>query len=194
MDLKCEDVWREISNYIDEQVDSELRQDIARHVSSCKNCTAVYDGTRNVVLLYGDERMFSLPAEFAPALRRRLSSKLTPERGSDLGWVLSLAGAGLIAAMLLVFSLPRFSPPPLRAPMSDPAVKAASGMVAVNDEGKTFHVPGCTFLHGKSRMISFEEALREGYNPCIRCESELLQRVDIEPADSKSAEHAAVRQ
>jgi len=35
MDLKCEDVWREISNYIDEQVDSELRQDIARHLASC---------------------------------------------------------------------------------------------------------------------------------------------------------------
>jgi hypothetical protein len=194
MDLKCEDVWREISNYIDEQVDSELRQDIARHLASCKKCAAVYAGTRNIVLLYGDERMFSLPAEFAPALRRRLSSKLTPERGSDLGWVLSLAGAGLIAAMLLVFSLPRFAPPPLRAPMSDPAVKAASGMVAVNDEGKTFHVPGCTFLHGKSRMIPLEEALREGYNPCIRCESEFLRRADSEPVDTDPAEHAAIGQ
>jgi hypothetical protein len=107
---------------------------------------------------------------------------------------LSLAGAGLIAAMLLVFSLPRFAPPPLRAPMSDPAVKAASGMVAVNDEGKTFHVPGCTFLHGKSRMIPLEEALREGYNPCIRCESEFLRRAEVEPADSDPEEHAAIGQ
>jgi hypothetical protein len=194
MDLKCEDVWREISNYIDEQVEPALRQDIARHLAACKRCSAVYEGTRNIVQIYGDERMFSLPAEFAPALRRRLSARLSPERGSSFGLVLSLAGAGVIAAILLVFSLPRYSSPSLRAPMSEPAVKAAYGMVAVNEEGKTFHVPGCTFLHGKTRMIPLEEALREGYSPCVRCEGELLQRADFEPDDFDSAEQAAIGQ
>jgi hypothetical protein len=194
MDLKCEDVWREISNYVDEQIGPAQRQDIARHLASCKRCSAVYAGTRNIIQIYGDERMFSLPAEFAPALRRRLSARLSPERGSSFGWVLSLAGAGLIAAMLLVFSLPRYASPSLRAPMSDPATKAAYGMVAVNDEGKTFHVPGCTFLHGKSRMIPLEEALREGYNPCIRCESEFLRSADSEPAVSDSTEQAEIGQ
>ncbi len=194
MDLKCEDVWREISNYIDEQIEPPLRQDIARHLAGCKRCSAVYDGTRNIVQIYGDERMFSLPAEFAPALRKRLSARLSPERGSSFGLVLSLAGAGVIAAILLVFSLPRYASPLLRAPMSEPAIKAAYGMVAVNDEGKTFHVPGCTFLHGKSRMISLEEALREGYTPCIRCEGELLQRADVEPVDFDSAQQAAIGQ
>ena len=192
MDLKCEDVWREISNYIDEPVEPALRQDIARHLVGCKRCSAVYDGTRNIIQIYGDERMFSLPAEFAPALRKRLSARLSPERGSSFGWVLSLAGAGMIASILLVFSLPRFASPSLRAPMSEPAIKAAYGMVAVNDEGKTFHVPGCTFLHGKSRMISLDAALREGYTPCIRCEGELLQRADFGPDDFDSAEHAAI--
>lgn len=188
MDLKCEEVWREISNYLEGQVDPRLAQDIERHIAGCQRCTAVYDGTRNIVQLYGDARMFSIPAEFAPDLRRRLSSQLRPERGSALGWILSLAGAGIVAAALLIFSLPRFATPALRAPMSEPTLRAAYGMVAVSDEGKTFHVPGCAFLHGKVRMIPVEDALRQGYNPCIRCEGELLRRADLEP--ESHADHA----
>ena len=43
-------------------------------------------------------------------------------------------------------------------------------------------------------MIPLEEALREGYNPCIRCESEFLRHADSEPADTDSEEHAAIGQ
>jgi hypothetical protein len=188
MELKCEHVWRDISDYVDGELDTELRQDIARHIATCQRCTAVYTGTVNIVQLYGDERMFSIPAQFVPALHRRLSARLSPERGSVYAWTLSLAGAGLVAATLLIFSLPQFAAPGLRAPMSEPALKAAYGMVAVTDEGKTFHVPGCTYLHGKARMIPVEDALRQGYSPCIRCESELLEQAAIEPA--AGVEHA----
>ena len=190
MELKCEEVWHDISDYVDGELDDTLRQNIARHIATCKRCTAVYSGTLNIVQLYGDERMFSIPAEFVPALRKKLSVRLSPERGSVYAWTLSLAGAGLLAATLLIFSLPQFAAPGLRAPMSEPALKAAYGMVAITDEGKTFHVPGCTFLHGKTRMIPVEDALRQGYNPCIRCESELLRQAQIEPA--VGTQHAAL--
>jgi hypothetical protein len=180
MELKCEEVWHDISDYVDGELDVTLRQNIARHIATCRRCTAVYSGTLNIVQLYGDERMFSIPTEFVPALRRRLSARLSPERGSVYAWTLSLAGAGLVAATLLIFSLPQFAAPGLRAPMSEPALKAAYGMVAITDEGKTFHVPGCTYLHGKTRMIPVEDALRQGYNPCIRCESELLHQAELE--------------
>ncbi|MFZ0635726.1 MAG: zf-HC2 domain-containing protein [Candidatus Acidiferrales bacterium] len=189
MDIKCEEVWREISNYIDNDVDANLRAEMERHFAGCKHCSAVLDGTRNIVQIYGDERMFSVPAEFSPALQRRLAARLEPERSSKFTWLLSLAGAGLVAASLLIFSAPQFASPKLRAPMSEPALRAPSGMVAVNDEGKTFHVPGCTFLHGKYKLISVEEALREGYNPCIRCERELIER-KIGASNSSAAQAA----
>jgi len=44
------------------------------------------------------------------------------------------------------------------------------------DEGKTFHVPNCPYLHGKRRVLTAQEAVREGYVPCVRCERALLGR------------------
>lgn len=177
MDLKCEQVWLEISNYLDGEVRASLRADIERHAAGCTRCSAVLAGTRNIVALYGDERMFDMPAEFSPSLHRRLSMQVRPERGAAFTWILSLSGAGLVAAAMLLFSLPRYAMPDMRAPMSEPALRApAANLVVVSDDGRTFHVPGCTFIHGKSKMMPVEEAMKEGYNPCIRCESELLHR------------------
>ena len=177
MDLKCEQMWLLISDYGDGEVLAPVRADMDRHLITCTRCTAVLAGTKNLVQLYGDERMFSVPLDFSPALHRRLSQQARPERGAAFTWALSLAGAGLAAAAMLLFSLPRFAQPTLRAPMSQPALRAPiANLVVVSDDGKTFHVPGCTYIHGKSRMIPVEEAMKEGYNPCIRCEAELIRR------------------
>jgi hypothetical protein len=44
-------------------------------------------------------------------------------------------------------------------------------MVVVAEDGKTFHVPGCPFLHDKTktRTMTAAEAEHDGYSPCIRC-------------------------
>jgi hypothetical protein len=177
MDLKCEQVWLLISDYVDGEVLAPVRAEMDRHLMTCTRCTAVLAGTKNLVQLYGDERMFSVPLDFSPALHRRLSQQARPERGAAFTWAVSLAGAGLAAAAMLLFSLPRFQQPAMRAPMSQPALRApVANLVVVSDDGKTFHVPGCTFIHGKSRMIPVEEAMKEGYTPCIRCEAGLIHR------------------
>jgi Putative zinc-finger len=177
MDLKCEQVWLLISDYVDGEVAAPVRAEMDRHLKTCARCTSVLAGTKNLVQLYGDERMFSVPLDFSPALHRRLSQQARPERGAAYTWALSLAGTGLATAAMLLFSLPRFTPPTMRAPMSQPALRApVANLVVVSEDGKTFHVPGCTYIHGKSRMIPVEDAMKEGYNPCIRCEAGLLHR------------------
>jgi hypothetical protein len=185
MDLKCEQVWLLISDYVDGEVLAPVRADMDRHLITCTRCTAVLAGTKNLVQIYGDERMFSVPLDFSSALHRRLSQQARPERGAAFTWALSLASAGLATAAMLLFSLPRFQLPTMRAPMSQPALRApVANLVVVSDDGKIFHVPGCTYIHGKSRMIPVEEAMKEGYNPCIRCEADLIRRT----AKSRSAQ------
>src|SRR5208337_2457719 len=61
MVVNCEEVWREVSNYLDGEVEPGLRAAMEEHVRGCKRCTAVLDGTRNVIQLYGDERMLEVP-------------------------------------------------------------------------------------------------------------------------------------
>jgi len=76
IEISCVEVWREISNYVDGDVSPELRARIEAHFKICKHCTAVLDGTRNVVRLIGDGEGFDVPASFS----RRLYSKLPKGR------------------------------------------------------------------------------------------------------------------
>ncbi|MGH9556898.1 MAG: hypothetical protein ACRD2Y_13855 [Terriglobales bacterium] len=45
---------------------------LERHFSKCRHCTAVLDGTKNVILLSGDERTFALPEGFSLRLKETL--------------------------------------------------------------------------------------------------------------------------
>ena len=65
MVVSCEAVWREISNYLEDDMDPGLRSAMEEHFRSCQHCTAVLEGTRNVIRLYGDDRMFELPSGFS---------------------------------------------------------------------------------------------------------------------------------
>jgi predicted anti-sigma-YlaC factor YlaD len=47
--ISCEEVWREISSYLEDETISELSARMQEHFKGCKHCKAVLDGTRNVV-------------------------------------------------------------------------------------------------------------------------------------------------
>jgi anti-sigma factor (TIGR02949 family) len=76
IEISCVEVWREISNYIDETVAPELRDRIEAHFKVCKHCTAVLDGTRNVVKLVADEAEFEVPAGLGSRLYSKLNASL----------------------------------------------------------------------------------------------------------------------
>ena len=73
MEISCGDVIRELSSYIDSDLDDGLRLRISEHLAGCVHCTAIYDGTRNVIRLIGDGRSFELPAGFSARLRERIA-------------------------------------------------------------------------------------------------------------------------
>jgi hypothetical protein len=79
MEISCEEVWREVSNYLDKEISVALRARMTEHFKECKHCSAVLDGTRNVVKLVGDAKIFELPAGFSSRLYRKLNSKLSRE-------------------------------------------------------------------------------------------------------------------
>lgn len=75
MQVSCLEVIRELSNYIDKNVTTQLREEIVAHLQSCSHCTAVYDGLRNTITLTGDARAFDLPAGFSERLRTKLAEQ-----------------------------------------------------------------------------------------------------------------------
>jgi hypothetical protein len=173
--VKCEDVWREISNYFEGDIDPTLKQSLEEHLARCARCQSVRDGVRNVIELYGDKGMLPLPAGFDARLHDRLADQVEGQKISRRAWLVSVGGTGALAASaLLAAALDRFVPQP-RAKMSQPARRLPGRLVAIVDRGKTFHVPGCPFMHGKYHMVTAEEAVREGYTPCRRCMYEALR-------------------
>jgi len=177
MVVSCGEVWREISNYLDGEVDPALRAAMEEHFRGCTHCTAVLDGMRNVIQLYGDERMVEVPLGFSHRLQRRLEDNMAPARRTFLGWVVAAAATVLVAGS---FELARSSVsgrPELRSDHARPGNGVPPEMmVVVATDGKTFHVPGCPFIHDKARLqtITAREAMREGYAPCVRCMKKYL--------------------
>jgi len=75
MEISCYEVWQEISNYIDEVVDPDLRVRMEEHFKHCAHCTAILDGTKNVVKLVGDGVSFELPDGFSQRLYKKIQSR-----------------------------------------------------------------------------------------------------------------------
>jgi hypothetical protein len=174
MVVKCEEVWCEVSNYLDGDVSTDLRAAIDEHVRGCKRCTAVLDGTRNVVQLYGDERMLEVPLGFSHRLHRRLEGNMPGNRRTFLGWMVAAAAGVLVVGGFEAVrsSTSGRSPEQLRSEHAQPRAGVPPDLVVLaSSEGKLFHVAGCTFIHDKAhvRTMVAREAEREGYAPCVRC-------------------------
>jgi predicted anti-sigma-YlaC factor YlaD len=80
VEISCEEVWREISNYLEGEISGEMRARMEEHFKGCKHCTAVLDGTRDVVRLVGDATAFELPAGFSTRLYLKLNRRLGKDR------------------------------------------------------------------------------------------------------------------
>ena len=74
IEISCVEVWREISNYLDEEISLGMRERMEAHFKACAHCTAILDGTRNVVELVGDGRVFQVPDGFSKRLYKKLQT------------------------------------------------------------------------------------------------------------------------
>jgi hypothetical protein len=173
MVVRCEEVWREVSNFLDGELAPGMHATMEDHFRGCKQCTAVLEGARNVIRLYGDERMLEVPMGFSQRLHRRLEEGIPRRRGNAFGWMMAL---GFAALVLLSFEVGNSSQATtaldLRSDMARSGVHIPADLVVVAvSDGKIFHVPGCRFIHDKDKLqtMTAGEALREGYVPCVRC-------------------------
>jgi hypothetical protein len=75
IEISCIEVWREVSNFVDGEVDAELRARMEAHFKSCAHCTAIVDGMKNVVKLVGDGVAYEMPAGFSSRLQSKIKNR-----------------------------------------------------------------------------------------------------------------------
>jgi anti-sigma factor RsiW len=78
--LSCEEVRREISNYLDDDMSPSMRRSLETHLEQCRKCAVLLDSTHNVLVLLADEQRFELPAGFSVRVREILAKEFEKEK------------------------------------------------------------------------------------------------------------------
>lgn len=78
--MNCKEVIRELSNFIDGELDVVLRQELERHFADCAECRLVVDQTKKTVEIFCDCEPIELPGDVRARLHDALRRKLKEAR------------------------------------------------------------------------------------------------------------------
>jgi anti-sigma factor RsiW len=74
--LTCKDFLTELSDYLDESIDAELRAKLERHMSECPNCWVIADTTRRTIQIYKGMDPQPIPQDVQSRLMVALEKKI----------------------------------------------------------------------------------------------------------------------
>jgi MEDS: MEthanogen/methylotroph, DcmR Sensory domain/Putative zinc-finger len=86
--MTCEEVQRELSNYLDRELPADVCAEMEDHFRTCERCATLLQDTRDVVLALGDERLVDVPLGYSTRLYRKLKAQRGGS-GSKVGHNLS---------------------------------------------------------------------------------------------------------
>jgi anti-sigma factor RsiW len=78
--LTCKDFLSELSDYLDETIDAELRSKLERHITECPNCWVIADTTRKTIRIYKGMEPYPIPADVESRLMKALEKKMTAKQ------------------------------------------------------------------------------------------------------------------
>lgn len=77
--MNCKSVIREVSNYLDGELESSVRQELERHLGDCDDCRLVVDQTKLTIEVFCDQQSVELPSDVRSrlhdALRKRIKAQ-----------------------------------------------------------------------------------------------------------------------
>jgi len=74
--LTCKDFLRELSDYLDESLDKELRAKLEKHIAECPNCWVITDTTRKTIKIFKGMDAYPVPADVQSRLMDALERKM----------------------------------------------------------------------------------------------------------------------
>jgi anti-sigma factor RsiW len=76
--LNCTGVIREISNYLDGDLQPAVRMELEQHLALCGDCKIIVDQTKMTVQIFCDSQPVELPKDVRARLREVLRKKQGP--------------------------------------------------------------------------------------------------------------------
>jgi len=78
--LTCRDFLAELSDYLDERIDAELRAKLERHITECPNCWVIADTTKKTIQIYKGMEAYPIPQEVESRLMKALEKKMATKQ------------------------------------------------------------------------------------------------------------------
>ena len=78
--LTCKDFLHELSDYLDESIDAELRAKLESHITECPNCWVIADTTRKTIKIYKGMDPYPIPSDVESRLMRALEKKMAAKK------------------------------------------------------------------------------------------------------------------
>ena len=73
--MKCEELLKQLNEYVDGTVDPGICAEFERHMAGCNPCQVVVDNIRKTITLYRAGVPYELPLEFRTRLHEALRAK-----------------------------------------------------------------------------------------------------------------------
>ncbi|HWC97438.1 MAG TPA: zf-HC2 domain-containing protein [Candidatus Sulfopaludibacter sp.] len=78
--LTCKDFLRELSDYLDESLDAEIRAKLEKHITECPNCWVIADTTRKTIQIYKGMEPYPIPGDMQSRLMAALEKKIAAKK------------------------------------------------------------------------------------------------------------------
>jgi predicted anti-sigma-YlaC factor YlaD len=74
--VNCRSIVKELSNYLDEALDTTLKTSIEKHLEHCDDCRVVVDTTKKTIQIYCNSEPAPLPDDTKLRLHEALMKRL----------------------------------------------------------------------------------------------------------------------
>lgn len=74
--MNCRSIVKELSNYLDEALDTTLKTSIEKHLEHCDDCRVVVDTTKKTIQIYCNSEPAPLPDDTKLRLHEALMKRL----------------------------------------------------------------------------------------------------------------------
>lgn len=78
--MNCQEVVRQLSEYLDGELDPELGEELRLHLVGCKDCRLIVDTTRKTIEIFCNTEPLPLPQPVRERLMRALAAKFSSNR------------------------------------------------------------------------------------------------------------------
>ena len=81
--ISCRDFITELGNLLDDDIASEIREQLQSHLAHCNSCQVLYDSTRKTLKIVTESGSFEFPEPIAETLVSKVMDRI--RSGCEIG-------------------------------------------------------------------------------------------------------------